>query len=123
MNLQRKILVVDDDFAVRLLLERIIQKGGYEVFVATNGKTAQDLVQQNPIDLVIVDLNMPVFDGLRFLRWIREDLKLAIPVIIFTAQKVEGIEERSKAAGASAVLFKPKSPLQILQKIKELLTT
>ncbi len=59
----RKILVVDDDLAIRVLLDAVLKRMGFEVMVASDGKTALDLNERYDYDLILLDLMMPIMSG------------------------------------------------------------
>ncbi|HAU37708.1 MAG TPA: hypothetical protein DCX07_08325 [Phycisphaerales bacterium] len=68
-NARAKLLVVDDDAAIRKLLVETLRRGNYEVLEAANGREAQAVLQAREVDLAITDLEMPELDGLKLMRW------------------------------------------------------
>jgi CheY-like chemotaxis protein len=99
--------VVDDhaDFrdAVRLLLER----AGYRVITAENGAQALTIAAQQCPDVILMDISMPVLDGVAATAQLKASASLAdIPVIGLTAQAFDGVEERARAAGMLEILPK-----------------
>jgi CheY-like chemotaxis protein len=101
------ILVVDDDMINRKLLSVLLKKTGkYNVIEAENGLEALNILKNSPIDMVLLDIIMPVMDGMDFLKVAKaEDNYKSIPVIILTTddtRKSEGL-----ANGAVDVLIKP----------------
>jgi CheY-like chemotaxis protein len=80
----KKILVADDEMAIRLLYSEELKEEGYEVYTAANGREALDIVDQVPLDLVILDIKMPEIDGIEALRQIKEK-KPDLPVLLSTA--------------------------------------
>lgn len=107
------VLVVDDDTALRMLLETILRQHEFNVLAANDGIEAQEVVQQsgNEINAIVLDWTMPRMSGIEFLRWIKEQPHLEhIPIVMHTvlvdAERFqEGIE-----AGAYYYLPKPASP-------------
>jgi two-component system, response regulator, stage 0 sporulation protein F len=79
-----KILVVDDEPSIRLLLNEALRDEGYEVYLAEDGLEGLEIFGKISIDLVILDLRMPEMDGFEALRQIKEN-KSYIPVILFTS--------------------------------------
>ncbi len=102
------ILVVDDVEENREILERRLGRLGYNVELASDGREGVALMRNTIIDLVLLDINMPVMDGVMALKTIREDTSLAnIPVIMLTA--IDDLETAMKSLknGASGYITKP----------------
>lgn len=71
---KKRLLIVDDELAVRLLLSEILSWAGYAVGLAKHGKHALQMLRKNSYDLIITDVNMPEMDGISFYRVIKEGL-------------------------------------------------
>lgn len=82
-----RILVVDDNIDILLLMKKRLETEGYEVLTAGNGVEAQEVIQSNPPCVVILDLMMPVMDGWQFLEWKKSQAaELAeLPVLVVSA--------------------------------------
>lgn len=116
--MERTILLVDDDPAVREMIGRVLSQEGYVVLRAATGPEALGIAQTNHIDLVLLDLNMPVQDGWdAFERLTSEDPLLS--VIIITARPNQVFT--AMGAGVGALLEKPLDFPKLLQTVAELL--
>ena len=115
----RRVLVVDDDDDIRLLLEQLLQGAGYAVGTAQDGRAALRVFHTNPCDLVILDLSMPELDGFETLERIR-DLS-DVPVILLTARSGEIDKVRGFRAGADDYVVKPFGRQELLARIEALL--
>jgi CheY-like chemotaxis protein len=100
----KRLLIVDDEFAIIEALQDILSMEGYEVVTAYNGKEGLRLIEAAKPNLVLLDLMMPVMDGREMLQRMREDPKLRdIPVVVMSAGRISEEERRA----ASATLSKP----------------
>jgi len=102
----RRVLVVEDDLAIRVLLKEVLRRVGFEVDLAEDGAVGLDLYQTRDYDLVLLDLMMPRVNGYAFLERVnrggRDHRKSHI--IIFTAAGNRGIEKVPEGAVCSAIL-------------------
>src|SRR5688572_15619056 len=108
--MNRVVLVVDDDPAVRdLLKDLLFGESGLEVALAEDGRSALDQMREVRPGLVLLDLKMPRVDGIEFCRHVRADPLLAhVPVVAVTAWgPVEAVREEPLAAGCAGFLAKP----------------
>jgi sigma-B regulation protein RsbU (phosphoserine phosphatase) len=80
--MKKKILVVDDDDSIIKLMKRILSTGGYAVYTATNGLEAISLLETKKVDLIMLDMMMPVMDGIQFLKSINESRITFAPVLM-----------------------------------------
>ena len=116
------ILIVDDEVAMCNMLQMLLSFKGYACEMAHNGVEALEIVRRQKIDLVLLDIMMPVMNGFEFCRTIKKDENLrAIPVVMITAlsekkDRIEGIE-----AGADDFINKPLDHSEVLARIKMLL--
>jgi DNA-binding response OmpR family regulator len=114
----RKILVVDDDLDIRLLLKAILTEQGYEVTAIGNGMEAfQDMVLRPP-DLVILDLMMPIMGGVDFAVRLANSKIERPPVLVISG--FGGAEETARSLGASRVLKKPFELQALLDNVEAL---
>ena len=118
----QRILVVDDDVSLRLLLDYRLAKEGYDVVLAANGLDALEQVEAHIPDLIILDLDLPRLDGLGFLRRLRsEESTSSIPVLVLTAYGFEQNRSKSLDLGASAFMVKPFSPRALIDDLRHIL--
>ena len=117
-----KVLVVDDHEDIRVLLEYMLAKEGYKVKVAKHGKEALKKMEKNLPDLVILDVMMPVMDGLSTCRAIREQFGTQIRVLFLTAREDEYSEVAGFEAGADDYITKPIKTMALLHRVRKLLT-
>ncbi len=106
-----KVLLVEDNELNRDLATELLGDLGIKVSVATNGAEAVDQVHKQLFDLVLMDIQMPIMDGLTATRLIRADANFAsLPIVAMTAHAMTGDQERSLEAGMNAHLTKPIDP-------------
>ena len=115
-----RILVVDDLFTNRLLIRELLRSMQIEFKMAENGKEAIDCLHSGTFDIVLMDIEMPVMNGLETVRYIREIMPLPvkdIPIIALTAHNPKLFFEDFKEAGFNSILTKPYS----LKRLQELI--
>ena len=113
-----RILIVDDEPINQRMLSYSLRKAGYTVSVAVNGQAALDMIQTSEVDLVILDISMPVMDGISLLRLIRKDpVSEKLPVIILTASGDEEEIAVAEQIGVSGFLTKPSSSRLMLETV------
>jgi adenylate cyclase len=119
MGQRSKILIVDDETLNVDYLEQELEDSGYDTISATNGQEALDIVKRDPPDLILLDVMMPVMDGITVCRALKgnEDTRL-IPIVIMTA--LDGLENRIRGieAGADDFLTKPVNDRELLARIQ-----
>lgn len=114
-----KIMIVDDDPALRQALQLRLRANNYEIVSASDGHSALALAQKEQPDLVLLDLGLPVCNGLTVLRYMREFQELrSIPVIVLTARDPQANEMRSLEAGAVAFFQKPADNEELLSVVR-----
>jgi DNA-binding response OmpR family regulator len=119
MNGSPRILVVDDDDDIRMLLRELFTRAGYEVTEAGNGREALRKLFEAPPALVVLDVTMPELDGYQTLERIR-DLS-EVPVVMLTARTQELERVRGLASGADDYVAKPFGRQELLARVQALL--
>lgn len=114
------ILIVDDQPNIRRLYEYTLEKNGYRPFTAANGEEALAVIDREHIDLVILDVMMPVLDGYGCLKALR-DGGSSVPVLIITARDSAEDVRRSFLLGTDDFMVKPVDEIEMLLRIKALL--
>lgn len=119
----KKILIVDDRLEVRELVEVTLRVKDYKIFQASSGEIALETVRTEIPDLVLMDIMMPGgMDGLEVTRIIKNDPATKDCTIIMLTAKGQKIDrERGFEAGADDYFVKPFSPLELIQKVEEVL--
>lgn len=117
-----RVLVIDDDDAVRWVLQRNLEHAGFEVATAENGLEGLASIDDHPPDIVVLDLMMPVMDGFGVLEALqRNDRTPLIPVVVLTAMAAPDMRERCERAGARRVMTKPFEPSALAAEINDVL--
>lgn len=101
-----KILIVDDQFGIRILLNEVLQKEGYMTFQAANGVQALEIAKNNRPDLVLLDMKIPGMDGIEILKRMKEH-DSSIAVIIMTAYGELDMIQQANDLGAITHFAKP----------------
>ncbi len=117
-----RVLLVEDDAVSRRVASRVLEKRGYLVLTAENGREALEVLEQCPVELVLMDVQMPEVDGLTATRIIREREGLSgsrLPIYILTANAMAGDRERCLAAGADGYLTKPLEPAELFRTVEQ----
>lgn len=116
----KRVLLVDDDDINRFVAETVLKGWGVEVHHAVNGQVCIDKLNEDTFDIVLMDMRMPVMDGLEATACIRNNLKSDIPIVAMTANAIE--EERMKCfeAGMNDYISKPFDPDKLLGVIMKL---
>src|SRR5258705_12160400 len=117
--MSRKILIVDDDRKTVDLLRLYLEKDGYQVLAAHDGRQALDLTRQRRPDLIVLDLMLPNVDGLDVCRILRAES--ATPIIMLTARTTEDDKLLGLDLGADDYITKPFSPRELVACVRAVL--
>ncbi len=121
-----KVLLAEDNAVNRTLATRLLQKHGHTVVVVENGRQALDALEREPVDLVLMDVQMPEMDGLEATAAIREKEKKTghhLPIIALTAHAMKGDREKCLAAGTDDYLTKPIRTADLFAAVERLRNT
>lgn len=103
----KRVLVAEDYEMNRLVVSTLLKQYGVHITEAVDGAQAIELLQAQPFDLVLMDVQMPVMGGIDATLYLRKQLQLTLPVIALTANAVKGESERCIGAGMNAYVSKP----------------
>lgn len=116
-------LLVEDDASNRLPTQKLLEKAGHTVFLAENGRQALDMLAANDINCILMDVQMPVMNGVEATRIIRNSPALGpkqnIPIIALTAYAMEGDKETFLAAGMNGYVAKPATLEEMTKAMQE----
>ena len=119
---QETVLLVEDNLVNQMVAQELLQSMNAKVIIANNGQQALDLLAKNTIDLILMDIQMPVMDGLTATRKIRENPQYKqLPIVAMTAHAREEDQQQSLAAGMNLHIAKPVTYEQLLISIKGLI--
>ncbi len=119
-----RILIVDDEEAIRDLIQEVLSSGGHEFLQAADGAAAFEALRRKAVDLAIVDRNMPGMSGIEVLQLIRRNPKTArVKVLMCTAASVTKEIDEAFAAGADDYVLKPLNFAQLTAKVAKALAS
>jgi len=117
----KTILIVDDSASLRQVVRMALQGAGHEVIEAGDGKAALALLDGRTVDMAICDINMPVMNGIDFVKAVKERAAYKfMPVLMLTTESSDKHKEAGKAAGAKAWMTKPFAPSQLVAAVQKL---
>ncbi len=118
-----KILTVDDFFSMRRIVKNLLKDLGYdEVLEADDGSTAWKTLEEQKVDFIISDWNMPKMTGLDLLKKVRSDERLkGIPFLMVTAESEKGNVIEAVQAGVTNYIVKPFTPEVFKQKVEQII--
>ena len=117
----KKIMVLDDSITIRTVVKTALKIEGFDVIEAENGEDGLNKVNSANIELFICDVNMPIMDGITFVKKLREMSNYKhIPVIMLTTESSSDKIAEGKEAGAKAWMVKPFKHEQLIEAVKKL---
>ncbi len=121
----KKILVIDDEELIVKSLRKLLEKNGFEVFIAKNGQDALIMAEEEKFDLIVADIRMPGMNGVDTIKSIYESLEenhlKKIPTIFITGYADDGIKEQAENLKPIAYIYKPFDIPDLVDRIKETL--
>lgn len=121
--MEKVILIVEDDAKNLKLFRDLLQVSGYTTLEATDGKQGVELAREEKPDLILMDIQMPVMDGLEATKLLKnDDVTKDIPIVALTAYAMQGDEEKMREAGFDGYISKPIDVKGFLKKISEVIS-
>jgi len=117
----KKIVLAEDNSVLSLLLKFRLEKEGYKLLIAKDGKEAVDFIENQNPDLILTDIMMPFISGLEVISHVRGKLHSQTPIIVFSAAGQEDIVAQAFNLGATDFMSKPFSPNELVIRTKNLL--
>jgi DNA-binding response OmpR family regulator len=121
MSDAKKIVLAEDNSTLSLLLKFRLEKEGYKLLIAADGKEALELIEQHDPELILTDIMMPFISGLEVISHVRNKLNKQTPIIVFSAAGQEEMVLKAFNLGANDFMGKPFSPNELVIRVKRLL--
>jgi two-component system chemotaxis response regulator CheY len=113
-----RVLTVDDSRTILAMLHHTLSNAGFEVLQAEDGKQGLDVLRTETVDVVITDINMPVMDGIEFIKNVRATGNhQSLPILILTTETSQDKRDQGKAAGGTGWIVKPFDPEKLISVI------
>ncbi len=113
-----RVLTVDDSRTILAMLQHTLKKAGFEVLQAEDGQQGLNVLADEDVDVVITDINMPVMDGIEFIRNVRASgANQSLPILILTTETSQEKRNEGRAAGGTGWIVKPFDPEKLISVI------
>jgi len=113
-----RILTVDDSRTMLSMLQHTLNGAGFEVSQAEDGQQGLDILNKEEFDVVITDINMPIMDGIEFIKNVRSSGKYqSLPILILTTESSREKRDQGRAAGGTGWIVKPFDPEKLISVI------
>ncbi|MFZ5880252.1 MAG: response regulator transcription factor [Chloroflexota bacterium] len=116
---EKRILIVEDEPSIAEVVGLYLQRAGYGIQTAADGRQAMNLLERGIPDLVVMDLMLPEVDGLSLTRWLRD--RSDVPIIMLTARREEIDRIAGLEMGADDYMIKPFSPQELVSRVRAVL--
>ncbi len=121
-NKIKSVMTVDDSSSMRQMVGFTLKDAGYSVVEAVNGQDALEKLTKSSVDLLLVDLNMPIMNGIDLIKNVRQDSHYKFtPIVMLTTESQDIKKKEGKAAGATGWIVKPFKPEQLLAVVKKVI--
>ncbi|MEZ7504395.1 response regulator transcription factor [Flavobacterium sp. Arc2] len=117
----KKILLAEDNSMLSLLLKFRLEKEGYKLLIAENGKETIALIDEHNPELILTDIMMPYISGLEVITHVRNKLNDNTPIIIFASSGQEEVVLKAFNLGATDFMSKPFSPNELMNRVNRIL--
>ena len=118
----RQVLIVDDSTSIRQLVSTVLERAGYEVDGAEDGREGLKVASAKEFDLVITDIHMPNMNGLELVEELRQLPTYRMkPILVLSTEGSQEMKERGKAAGATGWMVKPFQPDRMIETVGKVL--
>jgi len=115
-----RVLTVDDSRTILAMLRHTLVNAGFEVLQAEDGKQGLDVLKTESVDVVITDINMPVMDGIEFIKHVRASGQhQSLPILILTTETSQEKRDLGKQAGGTGWIVKPFDPDKLISVINK----
>ena len=121
MSAKKKIVLAEDNSVLSLLLKLKLEKDGYELLMAENGKQAIEFIENENPDLVLTDIMMDYVSGLEVISHVRNKLKSNTPILVFSSSGQEEMVLNAFNLGANDFMSKPLSPNELSIRVRRML--
>src|ERR1700761_5508598 len=113
-----RVLTVDDSPTILAMLRHTLAKAGFDVLQAEDGQQGLGVLEANKVDVVITDINMPVMDGIEFIKRVRaKGTHNSLPILILTTETSQDKRDQGRAAGGTGWSFKHFDPEKLISGI------
>lgn len=118
----KRVLIIDDSRSMRQMLSFTLKEAGFELIEAENGQDALDKLKGQRLGIIVTDLNMPVMDGISFIKKARATPEARfVPILILTTESQQEKKLEGKAAGATGWIVKPFEPEKLMQTLQKVM--
>jgi two-component system chemotaxis response regulator CheY len=118
----KTILAVDDSASLRQMVRLTLSSAGYQIIEAVNGADGLAKFKGASVQMIVTDLNMPIMDGLTFIREVRKlPLARGLPIVFLTTESDADLKRQAKEAGATGWIVKPFQQEQLIAVVRKVL--